>query len=223
MAEIETYSKPSDLKNWAYETIKRKILDVEVNAGDQLRIELLAEQLGTSRTPIREALLKLETEGLVRAASRVGFFVRGITKKDLQELFELREILESYAAEKAAVSIEEKDIEKLEEYQRRAGKAITAGDRAEFMNMEIEIHSLVLRKAGNIRLIQMIESIKDLIHRERVLSLQSSENIDESFKEHQQIANAIASKNAKLAGRAMRSHILAVKKRMLGFLELPDE
>jgi DNA-binding GntR family transcriptional regulator len=77
MAEIETYSKPSDLKNWAYETIKRKILDVEVNAGDQLRIEVLAEQLGTSRTPIREALLKLETEGLVRAASRVGFFVRG--------------------------------------------------------------------------------------------------------------------------------------------------
>jgi len=223
MAEIETYSKPSDLKNWAYETIKRKILDVEVNAGDQLRIELLAEQLGTSRTPIREALLKLETEGLVRAASRVGFFVRGITKKDLQELFELREILESYAAEKAAVSIEEKDIEKLEEYQRRAGKAITAGDGAEFMNMEIEIHSLMLRKAGNIRLIQMIESIKDLIHRERVLSLQSSENIDESFKEHQQIVNAIVNKNAKLAGRAMRSHILAVKKRMLGFLELPDE
>jgi DNA-binding FadR family transcriptional regulator len=91
------------------------------------------------------------------------------------------------------------------------------------MKMEIEIHSLILRKAGNIRLIQMIESIKDLIHRERVLSLQSSENIDESFKEHQQLANAMARKDAKLAGRTMRSHIVAVKKRMLGFLELPDE
>ena len=223
MAEIETYFKPSDLKNWAYETIKRKILDVEVSAGDQLRIEFLAEQLGTSRTPIREALLKLESEGLVRAASRVGFFVQGITKKDLQELFELREILESYAAEKAAVSIDVKDIEKLEGYQTRARKAVTAGDRTEFMNMEIEIHSLILREAGNIRLIQMIDSIKDLIHRERVLSLQSSENIDESFNEHQQIVNAISRKDAKLAGRAMRSHILAVKKRMLGFLQLPDE
>ena len=223
MAIARTYRKPTDLKNWAYETIKRKILNVEVSAGDQLRIESLAQQLGISRTPIREALLKLESEGLVRAASRVGFFVRGITKQDLHELFELREILESYAAEKAAVLVDEQDIDKLEAYQKRADKAISTGNRSAFMDMEIEIHSLILKKAGNTRLMQMIESIKDLIHRERFLSLQSSENIEESFKEHQQIINALAEKDSKQAGRLMRSHILAVRKRMLGFLELPEK
>jgi DNA-binding GntR family transcriptional regulator len=217
------YRKPSDLKNWAYETIKRKILDVEVSAGDQLRIESLAQQLGISRTPVREALLKLESEGLVRAASRVGFFVRGITKEDLHELFELREILESYAAEKAAVLVDEQDLDKLETYQKRAEKAISTGNRSAFMDMEIEIHSLILKKAGNTRLMQMIESIKDLIHRERVLSLQSSENIEESFKEHQQIVDAMARKDSKQAGRLMRSHILSVRKRMLGFLQLPEK
>lgn len=223
MANLDAYSKPSDLKNWAYENIKRKILNIEVNAGDQLRIESLAEQLGISRTPIREALLKLESEGLVRAASRVGFFVRGITKKDLQELFELREILESYAAEKAAMLIDEQGLQRLEEYQRRAGKAISAGNMSKFMEMEIEIHSLILRKSGNSRLIQMIESIKDIIHRERILSLQSSENVEESFNEHRGIVDALAKKDAKLAGRMMRSHILAVKDRMMAFLELPAE
>jgi len=216
-------NKPSDLKNWAYETIKRSILNSEMNAGDQLRIESLAEQLEISRTPIREALLKLESEGLVRSASRVGFFVRGLTKHDLQELFELREILESYAAEKAAEHVDEQDVQRLGEFQERAAKAISAGNMSEFMAMEVEIHSLILKKAGNSRLMKMLESIKDLIQRERMLSLQSPENIEESFKEHQVVINLLKKKDAKMAGKMMRSHILAVKERMLAFLELPEE
>jgi DNA-binding GntR family transcriptional regulator len=217
------YEKPSDLKNWAYETIKQTILNGGVNAGDQLRIEALAGQLGTSRTPIREALLKLESEGLVRAASRVGYFVRDLTRKDLQELFELRDVLESYAAGRAAVLVDDQDLQRLKEYQRRAKKAINEGITSEFMDMEIEIHSLILRKAGNTRLIKMIGSIKDLIKRERILSLQSSENILESYKEHQQIIAAVSKKDSRLANRMMHSHIVAVQKRLLAFLELPDD
>jgi DNA-binding GntR family transcriptional regulator len=223
MAMIDHYHKPLDLKNWAYETIKRRILNIEVNAGEQLRIESLAEQLGTSRTPVREALLKLESEGLVRAASRVGFFVRGITKKDLEELFELREILESFAAEKAAGFVDGQDIRILKEYQRRAGNAISEGNTSEFMEMEIAIHTLILRKADNSRLIQMIEGIKDLIRRERILSLKSSENIRESFKEHRGIIDALKNKDTKMAGKMMRSHIVAVRDRLTSFLELPKE
>ena len=222
MNDILKSKKPSDLKNWAYETIKRGILNVEINAGEQLRIESLTEQLGISRTPIREALLKLESEGLVRAVSRVGFFVCGITKKDLRELFELREVLESYAAEKAAGFLDQEDIQMLKGYQKRAGEAIKEGNTAEFMEMEISIHSLILRKADNNRLIKMIDGIKDLIHRERILSLQSSENIRESFKEHSRIIEALKNRDPKAAGKMMRSHILAVQGRLMGFLDLSN-
>ncbi len=214
--------KPPDLKNWAYERIKRKVLNLEINAGDQLYIETLAEEMGISRTPIREALLKLESEGMVRAASRVGFFVQSITRRDLEELFELREILESYAAEKAAPQIEDQDIERLKELQERAAKAIGLGKRFEFMDMEVEIHGLILKKARNERLAKMIDSIGDLIQRERILSLKSDANIRESYKEHGQIIEALAEKDAALAGKAMRSHILAVKERILTFLELHE-
>ncbi len=214
--------KPPDLKNWAYERIKRKVLNLEINAGDQLRIETLAEEMGISRTPIREALLKLESEGMVRAASRVGFFVQSITRRDLEELFELREILESYAAEKAAAQVDNQNIEHLKELQERAAKAIELGKRFEFMDMEVEIHGLILRKARNERLAKMIDSIGDLIQRERILSLKSDANIRESHKEHGQIIEALAEKDAALAGKAMRSHILAVKERILTFLELHE-
>jgi DNA-binding GntR family transcriptional regulator len=214
--------KPPDLKNWAYERIKRKVLNLEINAGDQLRIETLAEEMGISRTPIREALLRLESEGMVRAASRVGFFVQSITRRDLQELFELREILESYAAGKAAAEIKDQDIDRLRELQEQAAKAIELGKRLEFMHMEVEIHGLILKKASNERLAKMIDSISDLIQRERILSLKSDANIKESHQEHAQIVDALSKKDAALAGRAMRSHILAVKERILAFLEFHE-
>jgi len=213
-------NKPTDLKNWAYETIKKSILNLEVKGGEQLRIEELAEQMGISRTPVREALLKLESEGIVRAASRVGFFVAALTKRDFTELFERREILESYAAEKAVNSIEEQDLRQLEELQQKATAAVEEGNLTAFMETEIAIHALILRKANNARLARMIESIKDLIQRERIISLKSADNVRKTHQEHGQIISALQQRDAKLAASVMRSHLAGVKARLIRFLDL---
>lgn len=216
-------NKPSDLKNWAYETIRKMILNLEIDAGEQLHIEALSEKLGISRTPIREALLKLESEGLARSESRVGFFVQGITKKSLNELFELRELLESYAAERTAASIEKRDIDYLENLQKQSIRAVKSRNLTKFMETEISLHGLIIDKSKNLRLIKMVESIQDLTYRERALSLKSENNVMQSIKEHQRIIDSLKRKDAKLAGRMMREHISAVKERLIQFLSLPED
>lgn len=224
--------KPSGLKDWAYETIKKLILDLAFSAGEQLDVKALSEKMRISRTPLREALLRLESEGLVRAEPRVGFFVSGVTKQDLRELFELREITEGYAAEKAARRLTDSDFDHLEELQRSSEEAVGVGDLERFTEVEIGIHSLILNSSQNRRLLQMIESIKDLTYCERMMAVRTQEeakkslilaNVSESVREHRRIVDALRQKDCALAGRAMVDHIRAVKTRLLEFLGLPEQ
>jgi DNA-binding GntR family transcriptional regulator len=215
--------KPSELKDWAYATIKQMILDSEFKVDEQLPVEALSSRLHISRTPIREALLKLESEGLVRAASRVGFFVRGVTRQDLLELFELRALTEGYAAEKAATMVSEEELTSLEALHRRSVQAVEEGDLSRFMDSEVALHTLILQLAHNRRLMRMVDSIKNLTHRERILSLNSLENVKMSLDEHQRILAALRRRDPQKAGAAMRAHIELVRERMLGFLDLPEE
>ncbi len=214
---------PSALKDSVYEIIKDMIVHLDPKDGEQLRVEAIANRMGISRTPVREALLRLESEGLVRTVPRVGFFVKGITKQDLRELFELREITEGYAAEKAAVLISGEDIARIEELQSQSKQAVDEGDFERFIGMEAELHSLIIKNSRNSRLLKMIESIKELTYRERLLSLRSPENVKLSVEEHQRIVEALRNRDGKLAGKLMRAHIRAVQNRLLEFLDLPAE
>lgn len=214
----ESLIKPTDLKNWAYQAIKDSLLKEEVAPGSQLNIETIAARLGVSRTPIREALLRLESEGFVKATSRIGFFVEEITKKDMLELLELREILESYASKKAAKLMNEKDLLAIRSFNNRAKQAFDNGDYQTFMEMEIEIHSIIINGSQNQRLRKMLESIAALTQRERVLSLKISENMKESNKEHTRIIEALEKRDSNLAEKMMRDHLKAVRKRLVSRL-----
>ena len=120
--------KPKELKDWAYTSIKRDVLSGTYVPGQQLPVEVLAEKMNISRTPIREALIMLEHEGLLSVASRVGFFVRGITKPEMEELFELRELIEGYAAEKATSHLSAKDLAEIEVLLKIGKAAVGSGD-----------------------------------------------------------------------------------------------
>ncbi len=223
MEPLTQLSKPSDLKDWAYENIKQVILNSQILPGEQLHIEKLAEKMSISRTPIREALLKLQSDGLVRAASRVGFFVSGITKRDLRELFELREITEGYAAEKAAPLLTDDDLAQIDNLHKKGVSAVEKGDLSEFNEMEIALHSFIIQHSQNRRLLKLIESLKDLTYRERLLALKSIENVRESLAEHKKIVDALHKRDAKLAGQLMKAHISNVKQRLLAFKDIPEE
>jgi DNA-binding GntR family transcriptional regulator len=214
--------RQADLKDSVYSMIKEMILDQDLRPGDQLPVEALAAEMKVSRTPVREALLRLESEGLVHAVSRVGVFVQGISKQDLHELFELREITEGYAAAKSASRMSDNDLDLAGELHRESSRAVDDGDLARFIELETSLHGLILESSGNRRLLQMVASLKDLTHRERVLSTQSLENVKKSVTEHGRIVDALRSRDSRRAEEAMKAHIQAVHERLLDVLDLPE-
>ena len=163
--------RPAALTDWAYETIKDSILRLELAMGAQINIEELTGTLQISRTPIREALLRLEQDGLVRAVSRVGFFVTDITTRDLEELFELRALLESYAAKRATPLLTPQDLAHIDELLESSCRAVESGALAKFLEDEIALHDAITEHAQNSHLLHVMESLANLTYRERMLSL----------------------------------------------------
>jgi len=220
MTELKNHSpRPGGLTDWAYDTIKEAILHLDLPMGAQLNIEELAEQMQISRTPIREALLRLEKDGLVRAVPRVGFFVTEITRRDLEELFELRALLESYATKRAAPLLTDGDLKCIEEQLERSTVAVESGDRVGFLKYEIALHEFIIEHARNSRLTAVMEGLKDLTYRERILSIESEDNIRASCAEHEQIVLSLRQRDAELAGTRMWEHIWGVRERMLQYVD----
>jgi DNA-binding GntR family transcriptional regulator len=217
-----TLTKPPNLTEWAYNVIKNDILRGAINSGEKLYIGDLALQMEVSSTPIREALLKLRNEGLVESFSRVGFFVCELTAKDLMELFELREITEGYAAEKAAPRLTDKDLAELKTCQEASAAALENGQWEVFNECEIAFHAFVVSRSQNKRLQKLVDGLKDLTARERRLALKSSENVRSSVVEHGRIVEALARKDGRLSGERMKEHLRNVYKRLLANIELPE-
>jgi len=175
------------------------------------------QKLGISRTPIREALLRLQTEGFVKAESRVGFFVKGITKEEFDELFEIRELLEVFAVKKAARNIGDEDMRKLEEIDELSRKIVELREPEKFLDWEITVHAVIIKNAMNKNLSGFLESINDLIFREKILSVSFYENVKQSAEEHHEIIEALKCRNVVGAGKAMERHIANVKNRLEQF------
>jgi DNA-binding GntR family transcriptional regulator len=216
-------SKPIGLTDWAYETIKELILTLKVAPGTQLQIETLADQMGVSRTPVREALLRLEQVGLTQVVPRVGVFVTGTSKRDLEELYELRELLESRATQEAAQSLSDEDLDHVDRLLEESKTAVEKGDVEKFLEIEIAFHSLLTEAARNRRLISIMDGLRDLTYRWRIISLRSQENVRLSLIEHQGIAQALRQRNGSKAGKLMGDHIRSARERMIGEFDLDDE
>jgi len=215
--------KPAALADWAYATIKNAILNLDLPMGAQVRVEGLAEQMEISRTPIREALLRLEKDGLVRAEPRVGFFVTEITRRDLAELFEIRQLLEGHAVKTATSETTDADLARLDRLLEQGETAVKEGDLDQYLQVEIDFHAFLLERAPNRHLSAIMGSVQDLTYRERVLSLRSLDNVHQTLLEHRRILDALHERDGELAGRMMAEHISAVSLRLSQFLQLPND
>jgi len=214
--------KPAALADWAYATIKEAILNLDLPMGSQVKVEELAEQMGVSRTPIREALLSLEKDGLVRAEPRVGFFVTDITPSDLEELFEIRQLLEGYAVKRAASRITDADLARLARLLKRGETAVKEGDLDQYLQVDIDFHTTLMERAPNRHLSAIMGTLQDLTYRERILSLRSPDNVQQTLVEHRRILDALSARDGELAGQMMAEHMARAGRRLSRFLELPS-
>ncbi len=166
---------PISLKEKAYTEIRRRILSGELNADAPLSEYQLADELELSRTPVREAVKRLEREGLLQSIPNRGTFVAELTVRDISEIYQVREQLEGFAARVAAETTSEESIKKLEEEITILNTLAKAGNLAEVVDSDIRLHKQIIASTQNSRLIEMLGTLDDQMHRVRALFPQSTQ------------------------------------------------
>lgn len=195
------------LRDVVFQTLRQAILKGELQPGERLMEIKLAESLGVSRTPIREAIRKLELEGLVVMIPRKGAAVANITEKDTKDVLEVRRTLEMFAVEVACERITPEQLVQLKE----AAKAFEASkgsmDLIRIAETDMNFHEIIYEATQNERLVQMLNNLRENMYRYRIEYLKDPNYYDSLVKEHQQILDAIEKKDKSRAGICMRDHI----------------
>lgn len=223
MIPSKDLTKPKALAEWTYLFLKEKILNLELKPGEQIPIEDFSAKLEVSRTPVREAFLRLASEGLVEIRPRVGYFVVKISEEDIRELFEIRELIEKYAASKAAAALTDHELENMKALLNKCDQAVKRGDFHTFVPAEIEFHNYLQKHLQNKRLSVILDSLNDLTYRVRVLSLKSIENITQTLIEHRKVLESLRDRDKDLAEKRMSEHMKNVCERIVVLVKMNGE
>lgn len=199
----------------AYDAIRRRMLAGEFSPGAHLPEEELAAAIGVSRTPVREALRRLHAEGLVEFVANRGAHVASWTDQDLDEIFDLRALLESHGAGLAATRICPEDVERLRMLA-ESMEAIGADDLDKVASLNAEFHETVLAAAGNRRLVALLSAVVQtpLVH--RTFRHYGTEALQRSFAHHRELVAALSAHDTAWAQAVMRAHVLAARSVLIG-------
>ncbi len=218
LPSLKTFSKPI-LRDEVFLLIKEAILTGEMPPGERLSIGHLCRQTGASPTPIREALLKLEQEGFVSRLPKGGFIVSQFTKKDIEEIFEIRALLESYAAGLARVHIQKEDIQWLEKNIKESEQYILKNKWNKVSTLNTEFHDYLNQLSRNDRLLSLIKSLRDQMFQYRSAILRVPEKAKISIEHHKKMVDAIKKKDAELLKKLIEEHIRVGKEVILSEIE----
>lgn len=204
--------KTVPVRKKVYEHLKTSILSGLLSPEERLTEEHLAEMLGVSRTPVREALYKLESEGLIQQLETRGFIVSGDSKEEVEELFEIRAVLEGYALRITSARITEESLQQLSESIKKAEVALKAHQINDVFQWNTRFHdTLHERVSDKVRLYRMIVDMRKQVLRYRKETLQSREGAERTLDGHRKILLALRLKDPDLCERAMREHIRLAK------------
>lgn len=203
----------------AYEYLKTSILSGRFNPGERLTEEHLARELGISRTPIREALHKLESEGLIKPLATRGFIASQDSKEDVEELFEIRAVLEGYALRVICGRVTDAVLEQLEGTVRKAEEALRSQCLDEVFQWNTRFHDTLHEViTDKRRLYHQMVTMRQYVLRYRKNTLQSLEGGGRTVDGHRKILMALRLRDPDLCERVMREHIQQSKKDALQFL-----
>ena len=187
------------LREKILETIREAILKGDLKPGEKVAEPELAEQFGISRTPIREAFRQLESEGYLTVVPRKGAVVAALSERDVQEFYEVKSILEGYAAELAAKNLSDKELAKLESINERLKQLANDGDVKSFYKIHNEFHEMFLKAANNTKLYELIKQLGMKFSRMRMASLSVDGRMAISVAEHDKLLDAFRHHDGKTA------------------------
>ncbi len=195
------------LRDVVFNTLRQAILKGELAPGERLMEIQLADRLGVSRTPIREAIRKLELEGLVLMIPRKGAEVAKISEKSLRDVLEVRRSLEELAIELACQRMLPDAVDELEQRQEEFKNAVLNGNPMEIAETDEAYHDVIYKGTCNDRLIQMINNLREQMYRYRLEYIKDEDKRQILLLEHDNILGAVKGRKVEEAKEAMREHI----------------
>lgn len=195
------------LRDVVFNTLRKGILTGELKPGERLMEIQLANRLGVSRTPIREAIRKLELEGLVTMMPRKGAEVAQITEKDLKDVLEVRCALEELAAEIACKNITPEIILELKKSESDFERAINSRDITLLAQKDEKFHDVIFKATNNQRLIQILGNLREQMYRYRIEYLKDEGSHSILLKEHEAIIETLENADAENTKKNIKAHI----------------
>lgn len=195
------------LRDVVFNTIREAILKGELVPGERLMEKQLAERMGVSRTPIREAIRKLELEGLVLMVPRKGAEVAKITEKDIKDVLEVRATLEALAVRLACERMDEQCMQRLTQVKEEFERAASKKEVNLLIKKDIEFHDAIFAATGNVKLIHIVNNLREQIYRFRVKYISEMKDYSGLVKEHEEIVENIRNGNKERAEEIAVRHI----------------
>lgn len=202
--KLDSY-KP--LREVVAETLRDAIINGVLKPGERLMEIQLAEELGVSRTPVRESIRKLELEGFVVMVPRRGTYVADLSIKDINEVYEIRTVLDVLAAGLAAERITEEELEELERLLVQISELADQSDVEKLIEYDTQFHDVLYRASRNDRLVGIINNLREQFTRFRSISMQYPGRLQNTVAEHTRLVEAIAQRNPELAQQIAREHM----------------
>lgn len=215
MTKLKAITQPLPLAKLAWERLRDSIIHGQLVPGEVYNEMALAKDLGISRTPVREALLELASQGLVSFLPRKGVMIRNFTRKDVEEIFELRRAIELAAIEKVAKATPPCDLSIIRKHIEDQKKAVIQRDFTAFMKADRAFHAAFCELADNQRLVKIVENVRDLVHYMGMQGLDKKGRAEVVITEHERIYEAIADRNPIKARKAMEIHLKVSEKAVL--------
>jgi DNA-binding GntR family transcriptional regulator len=190
----------------AYREIKNRILDSRYQAGEKLSEVRLCRELGLGRSPIRTALARLKEEGWIAVSPQSGTYVKSLSAKDIEEVIELRLLLEMHVAATAARQIEDDELRRLQQVLGTLAPRIVKGELEAFMELDDEIHSAIYEAAGNQLIAGLLQTLREKV---RWILPATATALERRYalRELERIVDALKKRNPETAAQRMREHV----------------
>jgi DNA-binding GntR family transcriptional regulator len=203
------------LRDVIFDSLREAIIVGELKPGERLMEIQLADKMGVSRTPVREAIRKLELEGLVQMLPRRGAQVANLSVKDIMDVLEVRASLDALATSLAAERIKEDEIKNLLQTQAQFSSCVEKDNLQGAIKKDVEFHEIIYRASRNDKLMQITSNLREQVQRFRIIYLKDYKSARGLIKEHSDIINAIKTGNGEMAYNFAHKHIVNQKESII--------
>lgn len=195
------------LRDVVFQTLRTAILKGDLKPGERLMELQLASKLGVSRTPIREAIRMLEQEGLARTIPRKGAEVAGMTEKDMEDVLQIRCVLEELAARLSCQNITDEEMRKLKIAMVAFEEKTREGNVVELAKADVTFHDIIYRAADNPKLLVLLNNLREQMYRYRTEYMKDDRIHPVLIREHKEMVKALESRDQELVAREVRQHL----------------